>query len=167
MTGSTQVLCTGFCAALEIDNTPAHAANSKGDATAPAKLPLKDKPYTGDGTCDIGKKGSVASSTCKFMWPYLIDSGSGTIDPKFLATGLVDKLGVCIANANFMYDSNTDGTPDTTYPACDTLPPKSAATTGNFDDAADWGCQKMSNSARVAPPIMAVSYTHLTLPTNR
>jgi hypothetical protein len=152
MTGSTQVLCAGFCAALEIDNTPAHAGNSKGDATAPAKLPMKDQPFTGDGTCEIGKKGSEATSTCKFIWPYL-DDGNGAIDPKFLATGLLDTLGVCFATAHFMYDSNMDGTPDKLTPACNTLPPRSVATQGNFDDAADFGCQKMANSARVAPAL--------------
>lgn len=54
-----------------------------------------------------------------------------------------------------MYDSNSDGTVDTTYAACETLPPPSDATPLAFDDAGDWGCQKFSSltaPARVAPP---------------
>jgi hypothetical protein len=46
-----------------------------------------------------------------------------------------------------MYDSNNDMTPDMQYPNCATLPVRSAATTGDSDDAADWGCQLQSNSA--------------------
>lgn len=152
MTGSTQVLCAGFCAALEIDNTPSHVGNSKGDPTAPAKLPMKDQPFTGDGTCEIGNKGSEASSTCKFIWPFLTD-GNGAVEPDFLATGLLDRLGVCFANDHFMYDSNGDTVPDKPNPACSTLPPQSVLTPGNFDDAADFGCQRMANTARVAPAL--------------
>ncbi len=156
MTGSTQVLCTGFCAALEIDNTPAHAGNSKGDASAPGKLPDKAQAFIGDATCDIGKKGSEATSTCKFIWPFLEDPNGGGILPEFQATGLVDKLGVCFATAHFLYDSNADAMPDAPYPACNTLPPRSAATPGDFDDAADFGCQKLANSALVGPALQDI-----------
>ena len=126
--------------------------NSKGDPTMPAKLPMKNQPFTGDGTCEVGKKGSEPSSTCKFMWPYQLD-GNDAVDPRFLATGLVDKLGVCFAIEHFMYDSNGDSVPDKPTPACSTLPPQSVLTPGNFDDAADFGCQRMENSSRVAPAL--------------
>ncbi|MBL0220991.1 MAG: hypothetical protein IPQ07_44865 [Myxococcales bacterium] len=44
---------------------------------------------------------------------------------------------------------NGDGTvggADATQPDCATPPPRSAATTGNYDDAADFGCQLLSHS---------------------
>jgi len=145
MTGSTQTLCTGFCAALETDNTPAHVNNGKGDPTALAKLPTAAKPLVGDGTCEIGKKGSDASSKCLFIWP-LLEDGQGALPPDFANSSLVDTLGVCMAISFFRYDSNNDTTPDTPFPDCATLPPRSAATTTPFDDAADWSCQKRVNS---------------------
>ena len=56
-------------------------------------------------------------------------------------------FGVCFAIAHFQYDSNADMMPDMPYPDCATqLPPRSAATTGMTDDAADWGCQLRANS---------------------
>jgi hypothetical protein len=51
-----------------------------------------------------------------------------------------------MAIAHYMYDSNGDMTPDMQYPNCATLPQRSAATTTDFDDAADWGCQLRANS---------------------
>lgn len=142
---NTMVRCTGLCAALEIDNTPAHAGNMKGDATAPAKLPTKATAAYGDGTCDVGKKGSLPTSMCLYIWSFLEDD-IGELSPAFAASGLVDTLGVCFAYDQFQYDSNNDGSPDKPYPACNTLPPRSTATPGFDDDAADWGCLKRSSS---------------------
>lgn len=144
MTGSTTTLCTGLCAALEVDNTPAHANNGLGDPSAPAKLPSQPKARIGNATCEAGKKGSEASSRCLFMWPY-IESDQGDIPASF--TPYVDTLGLCMAIDRFMYDSNSDQVPDAPRPDCSTLPPRSAATPTNFDDAADWGCQKLVNSS--------------------
>ncbi|HEY4179422.1 MAG TPA: hypothetical protein VGM90_21405 [Kofleriaceae bacterium] len=144
-TGATRALCAGFCAALETDNTPAHANNGKGDPNALAKLPTQAMPTVGDGTCDIGKKGSEASSQCRFVWTYLLQS-DGTLPYAFEHSPLRDTLGVCIAIDHFTYDANGDMTPDTPYPDCATLPPHSNATPGEFDDASDWGCQKYTNT---------------------
>jgi len=145
-TGSTMTLCTGYCAALEIDNTPAHAGNTKGDPNALAKLPTAPAPLAGDGTCDIGKKGSHASSTCKFIWPYLTDATTGMLPARFANGPLLDTLGVCQAIAFFSYDSDNDMTPDMPFPDCSTLPPHVPGDLVLNDDAADWGCQKYSSS---------------------
>ena len=149
-TGSTQVLCTGFCAVLETDNTSAHAGNGKGDPTAVAKLPAQALPLAGNGTCDVGKKGSDPSSSCRFLWFHLQDT-NGQLPITFANGPYLDTLGVCLATAFFQYDANNDGTPETTYPDCATLPPRSGATPGKFDDAADWGCQKRANSMFTQP----------------
>ena len=146
MTGSTMTLCTGFCAALEIDNTPAHVGNSKGNASAPAKLPTSPGPLAGDGTCDIGKKGSHVSSTCKFIWPYVADRTTGLLPPQFELGPHLDTLGVCQAIAFFQYDSDGNQTPDMPFPDCSTLPPHVPGDLVSNNDAADWGCQKYSNS---------------------
>ena len=147
MTGSTKTLCTGFCSALEIDNTPAHTGNAKGNATALGKLPTTAAPAAGDATCQATKKGSEESSQCHFMWPYLEDDSTGELPVSFDMGPYRDTLGVCFAIAHFQYDSNNDMTPDMPYPNCATqLPPRSATTTGMTDDAADWGCQLRANS---------------------
>jgi hypothetical protein len=152
MTGSTMTLCTGFCSALEMDNTPAHAGNAKGNATALGKLPTAAAAVAGGATCEIASKGSEASSQCKFMWPYLVDDATGELPLAFDQGPLRDTLGVCMAIAQFQYDSNNDMQPDAPYPSCTPfngspgLPPRSAATTGDSDDAADWGCQLVANS---------------------
>ncbi len=146
MTGSTKTLCTGFCAALEIDNTPAHMGNVKGDPAALGKLPTSAAAVAGDATCDVIKKGSRPSSQCHFLWPYLVDDSTGELPMAFDMSTQRDKLGVCFAIEFFMYDSDNDMTPDMPYPNCATLPPRSMATTGDSDDAADWGCQLLANS---------------------
>ncbi len=143
MTGSTRTLCAGFCAALDTDNTAALHDNALGSTTARAKLPLSPAAVAGDGTCAIGKKGSHATSRCRFMWPYVEDD-AGNLPPEFEAGGYAETLGVCMAIGFFQYDSNDDLTPDTAYPDCANLPPRSVATTGRFDDAMDWQCYRRS-----------------------
>ena len=153
MTGSTKTLCTGFCSALEMDNTKP-AANAKGNVAAPGKLPTQMAPTAdmGNATCNADKKGSEASSQCRFLWPYLEDDATGELPVAFDQGPYRDTLGVCMAIAHFMYASNADMTPDKAYPSCSPfmadpgLPPRSAATTGDADDAADWGCQLRANS---------------------
>lgn len=152
MTGSTRTLCTGYCAALEIDNTPAHAGNSKGNPNAFAKLPTAAAPAAGDGTCAIGKKGSHATSTCKFIWPYVTDRTTGELPPDFANGPHLDQLGVCQAIAFFQYDSDSDGTPDAPFPDCTTLPPHTPGDMEPSNDASDWGCQKKSSSAPLSNP---------------
>lgn len=164
-TGSMQVLCSGFCAALETDNTPAHVGNAKGDPTALAKLPLQPAPIAGDGTCEVGKKGSLASSACKFVWPFVLENG--VLPPTFATSPLLDTLGVCMAIDRFYYDA--DANPATgingaeaPYPDCATLPPPSGTTTGVGDDAGDWFCAKYSavtpftSSVKIAPAMRDV-----------
>jgi hypothetical protein len=152
-TGSTQTLCTGLCAALDTDNTPSNKVNGLGDWTAPGKLPWQPDPYVGDATCSPTKKGSGPSSRCRFLWPYLVDDVTGEIPPEFVASGFADTLGVCMAIEHFRYDSNGDMQPDKAYPDCATLPPRSAATSGQNDDAVDWGCHRYSSSSPVAPAL--------------
>jgi hypothetical protein len=142
MTGSTKTLCTGLCAALEISNAQP-AANAKGDATALGKLPTTAAAVAGDATCDATKKGSEASSQCKFLWPYLEDESTGELPVSF-EMNYVDKLGVCMAIAHFQYDSDGDMAPDMPYPNCTTLVPTGAA--NMFDNASYWGCLKRSNT---------------------
>ena len=152
-TGSMTATCNGLCAALETDNTPAHVNNSKGDPAALGKLPTAAAPVAGDATCAIGKKGSEATSDCRFLWIYLVDI-NGDVPATFLP--YADTLGVCFARAHYKYDSNNDGqltAADLTQPDCNTLPPRSAATTGAYDDAADFGCQKIIHSMFTAAPV--------------
>src|SRR5262249_13016664 len=71
MTGSTDGICDGLCAALEIDNTAAHVNNTLGDKTALAKLPTAAAPVAGNAVCDATHKGAPTGvdSECRFLWP--------------------------------------------------------------------------------------------------
>ena len=163
MTGSTVTKCTGLCAALEVDNTaqpPPAAGLFPGQATetrttltpaqrddgydmAVGKMPTLAK-AAGDAVCSSTKKGSRPSSMCKYIWPYVADRTTGELPPIFAAGPLLDTLGVCQAIEFFKYDADGDMTPETLFPDCKVLPRLTADTMDQ--DAADWGCQKFSNS---------------------
>lgn len=144
-TGTTVVRCTGFCAVLEIDNTPAHSMNHKGDPTALGKLPTQPQPRIGDAMCDVGKKGSHASSTCKFIWPYVADRLTGLLPAWFAASRHLDTLGVCQATDFFRYDPTGQNNATTSIPDCATLPPYNPSAP-TVENASNWSCQKRSNS---------------------
>ncbi len=146
MTGSTVTKCTGYCAALEIDNTQL-TDTTKGSATAIGKLPTTAA-AAGDATCNATKKGSTADSHCKFMWPYVADRTTGELPMQFAMGPHLDTLGVCQSIGFFSYDHDMmPGTANLPFPACRMLPRLTASM--DDEDAADWGCQKFSNSTFV------------------
>ncbi|MGE0548100.1 MAG: hypothetical protein AB7R00_13620 [Kofleriaceae bacterium] len=148
MTGSMKTLCSGLCAAMENDMTmtnPAPAARSEGDATALGKLPTDAAPVAGNATCTVGIKGKETSSVCRFLWQYVLDD-AGMLLPAY-EMNYADKMGVCMAISFFQYDSDGNMQPDAAYPDCKSLPPRTAGTTGMFDDAMDWGCYNWTNTA--------------------
>lgn len=147
-TGSNVTLCSGLCAAVEVTSATANAATLvKGDAAALGKLPTTPAAIAGDATCNVGKKGSEATSECRFIWPYVGDEATGALLPAFEAN-YADKLGVCMAIGQFNYDQDMmPATPAVPYPSCKDLPPPSATTTLDYDDADDWGCRKYSTTA--------------------
>lgn len=166
MTGSTKTLCTGLCAPLEVDNTnqppPAvgvfpgavenrttltPAQRDKGYDRAIGKLPTTLK-AAGDAVCSPGKKGSRPTSTCKYIWPFLVDRTTMKLPMQFENGALLDTLGVCQALENFTWDHDMmPATDPMRVPDCTTLP---RHVNGDMnpvpDDAADWDCQKFSNS---------------------
>lgn len=123
--------CSGLCAALETDNTPAHMNNGKGDATALGKMPREAEPLAERATCSAAYKGaSSGGSSCRFIYPYLADQSTGELPPLFENSVYLDTLGVCFEAASFPDDQgNID-------PDCGTLTPT---------EAADYGCQKLSS----------------------
>jgi hypothetical protein len=155
MTGSTTRVCSGLCYALETDNTAAHMNNARGSSTALGKLPMQSVPQAGYAACTASAKGSETSSACRFYWPTLVDETTQELPPGFEGSQWLDRLGYCIAISHYQYDANNDSIPDTAYPSCASLPPRSAATPGKYDDAADWGCQLFSNSQASAPAMQA------------
>ena len=147
-TGSNVTLCSGLCAAVEVTSATVNAATLvKGDAAALGKLPTTAAAIAGDATCNIGKKGSEATSECRFIWAYVGDMATGALLPAFEAN-YADKLGVCMAIGQFNYDQDMmPATPGVPYPSCKDLPVPSAATaTLDYDDADDWGCRKYSTT---------------------
>jgi hypothetical protein len=150
-TGSMRVLCTGLCAPGEIDNgSQAHVANALG-TDAPAKLVTAAAPAAGDGKCTSTKKGSSGAGpqNCVFVWSFLADASGNPAPSQYNET-----LGVCRSFQQFKYDSDNNGQPDTVFPDCKDLPPRSAATPGIADDAGDFGCQLIANSQFTAAPLM-------------
>ena len=160
-TGSMTGLCNGLCAALEADNTKP-PANEVGDAAASAKDPTAAMSAPGNAVCTTGNRGSGVDGpqTCRFLWVYNVDD-AGMLE----ITDWTDKIGVCFSRNKYRYDSNMDGmlnAMDLFTPSCTVqgtgvgqtgLPPRSAATTGRADDAADFFCQKVANSMFVDKPL--------------
>jgi hypothetical protein len=139
--------CSGSCVPGEIDNTAAHVVNAQGVPTGIAKLQNKAAPAAGDGLCLTGKKGSGAagSQNCLFIWPFITDANGNPGPSTYNET-----LGFCFSFAQFQYDSDGDQqiTPaDKKVPDCKTLPPRTAGDTVLDNDAADFGCQLIANSA--------------------
>lgn len=151
--GSMTAVCAGLCAALESDSTPANnaVARLKGDPSVLAKYPTSAQPAAGEATCNQGKRGTPADSVCKFLWPFRV-----TQQGELAITDTIDTMGVCFSPSQYTWDSNMDGTitqmlptgpgqdqPQTTAPACNTLPKRTTATTATYDDAMDFQCQKV------------------------
>jgi hypothetical protein len=143
MTGSQTPVCSGLCAAGNISNVAAEAANDTGVDAATAKLVRNAAPAAGDGLCVAAKKGSASGGpqNCAFLWTFTINGMNVEIAPEYL-----DNLGFCFSFNQYQFDSDGDMTPDQNFPDCKTLPKRSAATPGDSDDAADFGCQTLAES---------------------
>jgi hypothetical protein len=142
MTGSMAPVCSGYCAAGNISNVPAEAANARGVPTATAKLVNQAAPAEGDGLCTAAKKGSGAngSQNCIFLWPFTVNGQNVEIAPEHL-----DTLGICFSFAQYQGDFDDDpATPPTNFPNCRDLPKTS--TDPNVLTAANLGCQTLANS---------------------
>lgn len=149
-TGVTTGVCNGLCAALESDNTAGNSAvaRMKGDPDVLAKYPTAAAPAVGEATCNVGKRGAEATSVCKFLWPYRVTQAG-----ELAVTDTIDTMGVCFGPTHYKWDSNNSGAIDAgdqlqiggtmDAPACNTLPKRTAATTGSGDDAMDFQCQKV------------------------
>lgn len=144
MTGSTRTLCSGFCSALETDNTQPNMGNGLGNPDALGKLPTAPMAIAGDAVCSAAKKGSRPSSRCKFMWPYLEDDSTGELPLSFDQSIYRDTLGVCMAIEYFKYDRDGDMSATDDYPECNALVPNGAA--NMYDNASFWGCLKRENT---------------------
>jgi hypothetical protein len=171
MTGSTTTVCSGFCSALEVDNTPAKAAGDIGNAAALGKMPTEAAPVAGSSICSGAKKGTTMggqSSSCQFLWPY-VQEDDGSFLAGFDQSIYLDTLGICMFTPAYNYDDDMNTqTPNVPYPKCASLPPRSASTTGDSDDAVDWGCYKLANSMFAASdkPDMATAKKMVRLPKN-
>jgi hypothetical protein len=147
MTGSMKVLCTGLCAPGDISSANATEVGNAQGTQAPAKLVTTVAPVAGDGRCIAGKKGSASGGVqnCVFLWTFLTDAMGNPGPSQYNET-----VGVCFSFGQFMYDSNNDMMPDKLFPNCKDKPKRSAATTLIDDDAADFGCQTIVESAFTA-----------------
>lgn len=148
---SMTVICDGLCAPLETDNTAALMNNGKGDGTVLGKQPTDPAPVAGHAKCTpfaAGGKGSVAAEECRFMWTLLFDMAGNPVESQYK-----DSLGYCYAYSQYKYDPTQGTNPTTPKPACASLPPASATTTGADDDAKDWGCYNSVDNAFDGHPV--------------
>jgi hypothetical protein len=143
----TTTVCTGFCAPLDIDNGSNHVNNGPGDGTVAVKNYGDATPTVGHGKCTpddgsgTGGKGSIdgGQEECWYIWHFNF-AQDGTLND----SPYNDVLGYCFANHQYEYDSDMSGSDDTTFPYCNTLPPRGPTTTGGSDDSMDFGCVKSS-----------------------
>jgi hypothetical protein len=141
--------CVATCAPLEIDNAE-NIANALGDATAYGFVVGDRAPVVGHATCDA----KVATpSECRFLYP---------IESITVPTS-VRSLGACVS-LDDRYDVDGDGIRETTIPSCTTLPKRSANTPGRYDDAADWGCQRLPTNTPAVETYQLRHEATLTLP---
>lgn len=119
-TGSQNLICVGFCAPADSDNSVA-AALSKGDATVPAKLPTDATPVAGHGTCaplQAGGRGKTATEDCNYLWGFVLDNGALPVLPYD-----VDALGLCFDTPSYDYDPTGGSNATTPLPTCSKLQP--------------------------------------------
>jgi hypothetical protein len=133
--GSTTAICSGLCAPL--DTNSVMPANSRGDATVLAKQPTDPAPVAGHARCTpfaVGGKGSIANEQCSYLWTIVVDGDT------FTGSQYDNTVGYCFTYGGYDYDP-ANGTDYTTPMAgCAALPAPTAATSGVYDDAFDWGC---------------------------
>jgi len=171
MTGSTTTVCSGFCSAVEVDNTK--PAGDIGNAAALGKMPTSAAPVAGDAICSGAKKGTTmnnVSSSCQFLWPY-VQEDDGSFLAGFDQSIYLDTLGICMFTPAYNYDDDmSTQTPNVPYPRCANLPPRSGATPDNDDDAVDWGCYTLANTPSTFTssdkPNMATAKKMVRLPKN-
>ena len=135
--GSMEVVCLAFCKPGE-----AYAGNPG------TQQPNGAAPHRCNTTDALGAFGATPDGTaasngehCMYSWLFEVDTG-GTLHPSPTS----DTVGICVDHTKYHYDSNGDGTLDTLYPPCASLPLTATATTLG---AGDLGCVK-STTAGVA-----------------
>lgn len=135
--GSMVGICSGVCAPAPTDNT--QAGNAKGDMNAVAKLHTKAMPEMGDGTCEVGKKGSEANMNCQYMWFWNRDQSGNVIPSDYNNT-----TGLCFGYDHYTVDHDRNpATQPEPWPKCESLPPMGTPADpvmyiyGNADR---WGC---------------------------
>jgi len=99
---------------------------------------------------------------CAFSWIFEYNGTGST----FLRSPTSDTLGICLDHSKYMYDSNNDGTPDTTWPQCTTLGIGSNVNGGH--DAVEFGCVDTATAtAHGQPPSARTVPLDVRLPYHR
>jgi hypothetical protein len=127
----TTVICVAMC---KPHNCYAGSCGA-GDVDRLGVAPHRCNTTDALGTFDT----TAGGEHCMFSW-FFEDDGQGN----FLRSSTSDTLGFCFDHSKYLYDSNADGTPDTPYPPCASLP-NGFGTNGNLG-AADVGCVDTANA---------------------
>lgn len=113
-TGSSVTICVAYCEPVNcfMGNCGSNNVDRLG------KAPNRCSPEDRIGTFDGVTMGSDDGEHCRFLWASEIDRDTKI----FLPSQWSDKIGFCVDHSKYQYDADGDGTPDTMYPACATLP---------------------------------------------
>ncbi len=125
----TQIVCVAFCKPINCyqNNCGAGGVNAAGAA------PHACNTTNAEGTFDT-ESATNNGDHCMYSWFFEIDNNNGNHVPSPTS----NTVGICLNHKQYQYDTNADGTPDSNFPACSTLP-----LMGNTNppyNAGDWGC---------------------------
>lgn len=120
----TTIVCVAMC-------KPANCyQNNCQNQSPPGVAPHACNTTNAEGTFDPATL-SNNGDHCMYSWVFEIDGG-GT----FARSPTSDTLGFCVNHKMYQYDSDNDGTPETNWPLCATLP----LTNPTGVAAPDFGC---------------------------
>ena len=120
-TAVSTTVCIAMCAPLDCYAGNCGSNNTNRLGAAPHRCASSDA---------LGAFGS--GEECQYLWAWEVD-GLG----RWLPSPYSDAVGFCFDHSKYQYDSNLDGTPDTTLPACEDLPLHGS---GSAFDAVSLGC---------------------------
>jgi hypothetical protein len=125
-TTSTTIVCVAMCKPA---NCYSGNCTVAGVTAAPGVAPHACNTTNAEGTFD------PASSTnngdhCMYSWIFELDASM------LVRSATSDTVGFCVNHKMYQYDSNQDGTPDTNWPLCASLP----LTNSTGPSAPEFGC---------------------------
>jgi hypothetical protein len=147
--GSSQVDCISFCRPADCSSNAAIGCINNGGGTLPNQACTN--------LHHIGTFSQVNATNnadqCFYSWNFEYDSMQ-----QHVPSPTSDSLGYCLDHSKYKYDSNGDGSADTTWPACNAMDVGSNVTL----DGAGFGCvSTVTATAHNDPPFVMIKHRPL------